>query len=144
MSGAPAAARRIPLFLCAVRWFTGQLLCAVRCAPDRHCGLSGVPVSRFKKTAPSPSRARSLLSPASARKLSALSVSGDSLPRRRRTPSHRRPPSPATSSHSSPLLGERLSLPPPSVLLCSRGQSLPPLPFEFFLQICVKFCESCW
>jgi hypothetical protein len=57
MSGAPAAACKIPLFLCAVRWFTGQLLCAVRCAPDRHCRLSGVPISHFKKKRP-PARAR--------------------------------------------------------------------------------------
>jgi hypothetical protein len=40
---------QIPFFLCAVRWFTGQLLCAVRCAPDRHCRLSGAPISCFKK-----------------------------------------------------------------------------------------------
>jgi hypothetical protein len=144
MSGAPAAARLNPISLCAVRWFTGQLLCAVRCAPDRHCRLSGVPISRFKKSAPSPTGQRPPFSQASARELSALSVSGDSLLHRRRTPSHRRPPSPATSSPSSPLLGEQLSLPPPSVLLCSGEQSLPSLPFEQFLQIFVKFCESCW
>jgi hypothetical protein len=144
MSGAPAAARKIPLFLCAVRWFTGQLLCAVRCAPDRHCRLSGVPISRFKKSASNPSQARGLRFPASARVLSTLSVSGASLLRRRRTPRHRRPPSPATSSSSSPLLGERLSLPPSSVLLCFGEQSLPPLQFEQFLQIFVKCCESCW
>ena len=41
--------RADPIFLCAVRWFTGQLLCAVRCAPDRHCRLSGAPILRFKK-----------------------------------------------------------------------------------------------
>jgi hypothetical protein len=49
MSGAPAAARSNSIFLCVVRWFTGQLLCAVRCAPDRHYRLSGAPISRFKK-----------------------------------------------------------------------------------------------
>jgi hypothetical protein len=27
-------------------------LCAVRCAPDRHCRLSGAPISRFKKRPP--------------------------------------------------------------------------------------------
>jgi hypothetical protein len=45
-------ARSKSIFLCAVRWFTGQLLCAVRCAPDRHCRLSGAPISRFKKMPP--------------------------------------------------------------------------------------------
>jgi hypothetical protein len=33
------------LLCCPVRWFTGQLLCAVRCAPDMHCRLSGVPIT---------------------------------------------------------------------------------------------------
>jgi hypothetical protein len=58
MSGAPAAARSNPIFLCVVRWCTGQLLCAVRCAPDRHCKLSGAPILRFKKNTSSPSWAR--------------------------------------------------------------------------------------
>jgi hypothetical protein len=57
--------RANPILLCAVRWFTGQLLCAVRCAPDRHCRLSGVPISRFKKTAPSPTEPEALISFAS-------------------------------------------------------------------------------
>jgi hypothetical protein len=56
MSGAPAAARADPLLLCVVRWFTGQLLCAVRCAPNRHCRLSGAPIIGFKN--PFPARAR--------------------------------------------------------------------------------------
>jgi hypothetical protein len=52
LSGAPAArAQELP-FLCVVQWFTRQLLCAVRCAPDRHCRLSGAPISRFKKMPP--------------------------------------------------------------------------------------------
>jgi hypothetical protein len=55
MSGALAAARSKFIFLCAVRWFTGQLLCAVRCAPDRHCRLSGAPYSVFRKPFPCPS-----------------------------------------------------------------------------------------
>jgi hypothetical protein len=58
MSGAPTAARSKSIFLCAVRWFTRQLLCAVRCAPDRHCRLSGAPISHFKKSPPARSRAR--------------------------------------------------------------------------------------
>jgi hypothetical protein len=48
MSGAPATARSKSFFLCAVWWFTGQLLCAVRCAPDRHCRLSVRPYSVLK------------------------------------------------------------------------------------------------
>jgi hypothetical protein len=41
-------------FLCVVRWFTEQLLCAVQCAPDRHCRLFGAPIMRFKKGTSSP------------------------------------------------------------------------------------------
>jgi hypothetical protein len=63
LSGAPAAARFKSFSLCAVRWFTGQLLCAVRCAPDRHCRLFGAPISRFKKSPPARDRARGLLLP---------------------------------------------------------------------------------
>jgi hypothetical protein len=51
-SGAPAARAQIRFPLCVVRWFTRQLLCAVRCAPDRHCRLSGAPITRFKKRPP--------------------------------------------------------------------------------------------
>jgi hypothetical protein len=46
MSSAPAARVQDLLFLCAVR-----------CAPDRHCRLSGAPISRFKKaSSPRPSQ----------------------------------------------------------------------------------------
>jgi hypothetical protein len=143
MSGAPVAAREVPLFLCAVWWFTGHLLCAVRCAPDSHCRLSGVPISRFKKQPPA--RARPEASFLSWLR-SGFSVLGGS----QRPPSPllsgglhlRRPPSPASSS--SPLLGERLSLSPSSVPLCFGEQCLPPFQFEHFLQIFVEFCESCW
>jgi hypothetical protein len=62
-------------FLCAVRWFTGQLLCAVRCAPESHCRLSGVPISRFKKTAPSPTGPEASCFPASARALCPAAIS---------------------------------------------------------------------
>jgi hypothetical protein len=55
LSGAPAATRADPLLLCAVRWFTEQLLCAVRCARDMHCGLSGAPIISFLKVFPRPS-----------------------------------------------------------------------------------------
>jgi hypothetical protein len=53
LSGAPTGARRSPFSLCAVQ-----------CAPDRHCRLSGAPiVSFFKKTFPSPKpEAKALLS----------------------------------------------------------------------------------
>jgi hypothetical protein len=67
---------KIQFFLCAVRWFTGQLLCAVRCAPDRHCRLSGAPISRFKKGPPARPSQRLLLFPS---QHPLLSVPGDSL-----------------------------------------------------------------
>jgi hypothetical protein len=126
MSGAPAAARKIPLFLCAVRWFTGQLLCSVRCAPDRHCRLSGVPISRFKKSPPARPSQRlcltSLPAPAPSSSLAIL------LPRRR---SHRRPPSPATIS------GDLVSLLP------SLGEQVfPPSPFFSLSVPSVKFAPS--
>jgi hypothetical protein len=103
------------LFLCAVRWITGQLLCAVRCAPDRHCRLSGVPISRFKKRPPArPGQKPSFSQPAPASSLS-LAI----FQRPPATFSHRRSPSPATiSGDLVPLLGEQLLL-TPSVLLCS-------------------------
>jgi hypothetical protein len=37
------------LLCCPIRWFTGQLLCAVRCAPDKNCRLSGVHMIGFLK-----------------------------------------------------------------------------------------------
>jgi hypothetical protein len=114
MSDASAAARFKSIFLCAVRWFTGQLLCAVRCAPDRHCRLSGAPISRFKKIASSPKPSQRLfcssllsVSPCSP----AISpLSGD--------PSHRRLP----SGEPSPVLT-------PSPL---RWATLAPSPFSLF------------
>jgi hypothetical protein len=49
LSGAPAA-RTDPLFpMCC------SVVCAVLCAPDVQCRLSSVPITRFKKTASSPS-----------------------------------------------------------------------------------------
>jgi hypothetical protein len=42
-------ARADPLSAVRVRWFTGQLLCVVRCAPDKHCRLSGAPITCLKK-----------------------------------------------------------------------------------------------
>jgi hypothetical protein len=46
---------QISFSLCVVQWFTRQLLCAVRCAPDRQCRLSGALITRFfKKGLPSP------------------------------------------------------------------------------------------
>ena len=130
LSGAPAAARKISLFLCAVRWFTGQLLCAVRCAPDRHCRLSGVPISRFKKIAPArPSQGLCLISSPWLR--SVFSVPGDS----QRSPSTsnsgglhlRRPPSPATCAPPLLPLGEQPTVLPLSLsFLCRLGSDLHP------------------
>jgi hypothetical protein len=58
---------------------TGQLLCAIWCAPDRHCRLSDAPITRFKKRPLARPQARDHISLA----ISALcSLSGD-LPRRR-------------------------------------------------------------
>jgi hypothetical protein len=64
-------ARQFLFLLCAVRWFTGQLLCVVRCAPDSYCALSGVhrtstvdcpvrPYSVFKKSFPARARGQAL------------------------------------------------------------------------------------
>ena len=128
LSGAPTTRVHIPFLLCAVRWCTGQLLCAVRCAPDMHCRLSGAPISRFKKRPPARDRARgSLLLPASALSL-CLAISpltGDLL-----SPAAilRRP-----RQCSSPL-GEQ---PPPLLCLLSLCVSLgSATPF------CIKF-KSC-
>jgi hypothetical protein len=123
MSGAPVAARSNSISLCAVRWFTGQLLCVVRCAPDRHCRLSGALISRFKKRPPARDRARgSLLLPACALSLCAW----------------RFLPSPAISLHrrrssgdlaSAPLLSVSSLLPSSAFslsVLVSRGSNFHP------------------
>jgi hypothetical protein len=55
LSGAPAGTRRSPFPHCTVRWFTEQLPCAVRCAPDMHCRLSDAPIMCFLKSSPRPS-----------------------------------------------------------------------------------------
>jgi hypothetical protein len=100
MSGAPAAARYKSVFLCAVR-----------CAPDRHCRLSGAPISRFKKRPPARDRARGSLSPPPA----VLSVS-------LATPS----PPPAISLHRWPPSPTRLRR--PRVPLLPSSVSRPSLP----------------
>jgi hypothetical protein len=105
-----------PFFLCAVRWFTGQVLCAVRCAPDRHYRLSGAPISRFKKRPPARDRARGSFRQPS------FSVTGDFSPHQ--AIHHLRRPLSSTvlRRHRAPLLpplGEQLWLP------------LPPLYFFF-------------
>jgi hypothetical protein len=125
MSGAPAATRANPLLLCIVWWFTGQLLCTVRCAPDRHCRLSGAPITRFKKRPPTRARARDLLlSPLSGSSL----LSGD-LPSSPATFPHRRSPcSGDLQGLCSPPLpsGEQLCL--PLLSICFSVQcSCPPL-----------------
>jgi hypothetical protein len=125
-SGAPAAARSNSIFLCAVWWFTEQSLCAIRCAPDRHCRLSGAPISRFKKRPPARARARgqppSLLS-GSLLSLAICSPSPATSP-------HRRPPcSDDPVLLSCPPLGEQPFLPLSFLPLCSVVQrfSFPPL-----------------
>jgi hypothetical protein len=108
MSGAPAAARKNPFSLCAVRWFTGQLLCAVRCAPDRHCRLSGAPISCFKKRPPArPSQRHCFISQPPAY----LCLW--------RFPPHRRSPPAATISGRAP------------VISCGLGSSSPSLSVSF-------------
>jgi hypothetical protein len=123
MSGAPAAARWNSIFLCVVRWFTGQLLCAIRCAPDRHCRLSGAPISGFKKnfslSRPRPGTPSSLFS-------ASLSVSGDFHPHRRSPLLGGDPPATLCLPCPSPS-GEQLCLHPPLSSLCfSPVMSLPP------------------
>jgi hypothetical protein len=135
MSGAPAAARKVPLFLCAVRWFTGHLLCAVRCAPDRHCRLSGAPITRFKKQPPARAEPEALwlfFSPSRP-----VSVLGDSW----------RPPSPLLSGglhlrrRPSPVTCALLLLPlreQPPVLPLSLSLSL----FSVSEAVNTTFCKS--
>jgi hypothetical protein len=63
LSDAPVVRTQIHFLLCAVWWFNGQLLCAVRCASDRHYSLSGASITRFKKGPPVRDRARGPLFP---------------------------------------------------------------------------------
>jgi hypothetical protein len=117
LSGAPAARAQDLLLLCVVRWFTRQLLCAVRCAPDRHCRLSGAPISRFKKRPPARDRARGSLFPL----CSLLSALSGDFPLLTSDP-HRRC-APVTSPAWAPLpppLGEQPYLPLtfPSLFFC--------------------------
>jgi hypothetical protein len=93
MSGAPAAARYKSIFLRAVRWFTGQLLCAVRCAPDRHCILFGAPILGFLKK---------LFSARAEPRLTSSPLPASSLCLWRFLPRRRRPsPSPATTDSTT-------------------------------------------
>jgi hypothetical protein len=121
---------KIQFFLCAVRWFTGQLLCAVRCAPDRHCRLSGVPILRFLKKNPSlPEPVAWLSFFLSTRALCSLAIllspSANFLLRRPPSPTGLQRPrqysSPSVSSSCS------LSLPQFSSVLVSRASHLFPL-----------------
>jgi hypothetical protein len=122
------------IFLCAVRWFTGQLLCAVRCAPDRHCRLSGAPISRFKKRPPARAEPEahyfSLPAPSSLCLWRLLPVAGD--------PPHRHALSPAKLRRPRPvLLGQQAPLFLPCLhslsVLCLRqsSSSLSPLLLNF-------------
>jgi hypothetical protein len=134
LSGAPTARAQELLLLCAVRWFTGQLLCTFRCAPDRQCRLSGAPISRFKKIASNPKPSQRL-------SISSL-LCGDHpllFAHRRPPPSvHRRPPATALVPSSS---GEQPCTSPSLFLFVSRTAGiLSTLGLKF--QILVKFCES--
>jgi hypothetical protein len=132
LSGAPAARAQLPLLLCVVRWFIGQLLCAVRCAPDMHCRLSGAPVSRFKKRPPNSRLSQKppfLSIPSSSPSL------WRSKPPLRRSP-HRRQSSGDQVLLSCPPLGEQPYLPltfPLSILLSSELQSTLCAQFKFLL-----------
>jgi hypothetical protein len=149
MSGAPAAARSNSFFLCAVRWFTGQSLCAVPCASDSHCALSSVhrtctvdcPVRPYhvlkKGLQPAPEPEANIF-------LCSLALSPlwrFALPRRRPplTGDHRAPAtqcsSPTLLSVSSPF---SLCLSSLSVLLCRDPQST----LLCQIQIPIKVCES--
>jgi hypothetical protein len=119
-------------------------LCAVRCAPDRHCRLSGAPISRFKKRLPARIRARGSLFSSSAS--CSLFLATHSSRRRR---------SSATGGHR-PRLGSgdliplsfplSVSLPLFSLPLCALSEAVR-LPFSTplqILQIPVKSNESSW
>jgi hypothetical protein len=130
----------IPFLLCAVRWCTQQLLCAVRCAPDSHCRVSVALITRFKKTASSPRPSQRLFFPLSG-SLS-LSSSGD-------PPSaHRRPASPAVLRRPVvPLLDILFSLSLvsscfPLFCLCSLSSQLPLFPPFVLNSNPIKSCES--
>jgi hypothetical protein len=113
------------LFLCAIRWFTGQLLCAVWCAPDIHCRLSGAPIMRFKKRPPAQDRARGSHFPLCSL---ALFPPGDLLCTSSETTISSR--APATSSASAwplPPSGERLFPPLCFFTMSSQLLLLPPL-----------------
>ena len=109
-------------------------------SPDIYCALSGVhrtatvdcpvcPSRVLKKKASSPTEPEAL---SFSQPAPALSVSGDSLLHRRRTPCHRRPPSPLGSGDLARALplGEHLLLFPLSLLSVVKGcVALLPPPF---------------
>jgi hypothetical protein len=108
MSGAPAAARANRL-----------RLCAVRCAPDMHCRLSGAPILRFKKTASSPRPSQRLSFPHSLALYPPLAISSPL----RQPPLRRRPCSSggAPAGLPSPLVSSSRSFPSSlSVFQCSE------------------------
>jgi hypothetical protein len=123
---------KIQFFLCAVRWFTGQLLCAVRCAPDRHCRLSGAPISRFKKGPPARPSQRLLLFPS---QHPLLSVPGDSLSPTGvlRSPASLRRPGALRDPFNSGEQSFPLSFPLSSLLSVLKGSVAPHCPSLNFL-----------
>jgi hypothetical protein len=139
LSGAPAVrAQELP-FLCAIQGFTRQLLCSVRCAPDRHCKLSGAPMLHFKKRPPARARAighcLSLFSGSSLLWRSAL-------PRRRPplTGDHRAPASSGACAYPSSGEQPKLLLPPSSLSVSQCCELLSHLLCQF--QILMNPSES--
>jgi hypothetical protein len=126
LSDAPAARAQDLLFLCAVR-----------CAPDRHCRLSGAPILRFKKRPPARNRARGSHFPLCSLALCPLAILPSSPTISSPAAILRRP--------SAPLLPSSLVSSPcfsPSLSLCFRGShALQFHPCHKF-QIHSKFCES--
>jgi hypothetical protein len=130
----------IHFLLCAVpvRWFTGQLLCAIRCAPDMHCRLSGAPITRFKKR--SPVRASSQRPPftylCSGSLLSSVS---SSPPANSSSPPATNLPLCSPSSSSGELLSPSLFT---LCFKCPVKNSLHLSPFLIQFKLSSKSCES--
>jgi hypothetical protein len=132
---------QIHFLLCAVWWFTGQLLCVVRYAPDKHYRLSGAPITRFKKASSlSPSQRPPLL-PLSGSVSQFLAIppllcDGDRQRRCSGDPLKRRLCS-SLVSWLSPISPSVVFLPP---VVCEQLTPILP-PFDF-IQIFAKFLWS--
>jgi hypothetical protein len=124
-------------FSCALLGGSRDNYCAVRCAPDRHCRLSGAPISRFKKIASSPKLSQRL---SISSLLSVSLLSSDLTPLRRsfspaaalrRTLPGAHPFPPQVSSSGSLLSISIEQCTPFSTLLCQ-------------IQILINSYESMW